>query len=426
MGMLFKVTELEVRVPLNINVLDAQGIPRVMSLKDVLQAYIDQRRVVITKRSEYQLAKLTRERELLNGYQLVYLNIDEVIHIIRENEHPKEVLMQRFLLTELQAESILNMRLRSLRKLEELEIKKQLEELAERIEALNSLLSDTVQLDAKIVKELVELKKTFGRDKIFGPRRTLITYSSGLTLLPKLELMVAREPITLIYSEKGWIRSVKGHSINLDTMKFKDDDRAYLTLACYTTDRLLMFATNGRSYSMSASDLPSGKGYGEPIRLFIDLGPEDNLINCFAADPSTNPTFLVVATDGRGFVVLENDLLAQTRKGKQILNLPKGRVAGHCHKLRGTHVAMVGSNRKMLVFPITDIPVLSRGRGVILQRFKGAYVSDIQSLDLTEGLAWSHGEALRRKKDLEAWLGRRGEAGRFSPPGFPRDNKFGL
>ncbi len=422
MESLFRQTDLESRISLNMNVLDATNTPRVMPLPEVLRAFLDHRQVVLRRRTEYRLREIERRLEILAGYLVAYLNLDEVIRIIREEDEPKAVLMKRFDLTDLQAESILNMRLRSLRKLEEMEIRKEHKTLTAEQKDLRALLKDEGRQWKVIADQIVEMKRKFGPHAEGGKRRTDFGDAPAAVVIP-LEAMVEREPVTVICSEKGWVRTIKGHVEANGELKFKEGDRARFALHAETTDKLLLLGTNGRFYTLGVDKLPGGRGHGEPIRLMIDLGNDQDIVALLVHQPGRK--LLVAASDGRGFVVPEDDVLAQTRGGKQVLNLGGGAEAQACAIVEGDHVAVVGDNRKLVVFGLGEVPEMVRGRGVILQKYKDGGLSDVKVFRLKDGLTWKSGERTRTEIDLKPWLGQRAQAGRLPPRGFPVNNKFG-
>jgi len=421
MQTLFRATQLETRFPLNMNVLDATHTPRVMGLREVLRAWLDHRHQVLVRRSNHRLGAIERRLEILDGYLAVFLNLDEVIRIIREEDEPKQRLMQRFKLSDPQAEAILNMRLRSLRKLEELEIRKEHKALSKERRELQQLLRDEQRRWDRIAEELEEIRKTFGAGAL-GARRTLLE-SAPATPDIAAEEFVEREPITVILSEKGWIRAVRGHLADGGELRFKEGDRLKFLVPCDTTDRLCLFATNGRAYTLKAADLPRGRGDGQPVRLAADLSNEDDVVALFVWREGAR--HLVASTSGRGFVVRAEDLLAEKRTGKQVLNLKSGDEAAVCVAADGDHVATIGANRKLLVFPLEQVPELARGAGVILQRYRDGGLADAKVFRFREGLSWRLGERERVETALADWLGERGQAGRLPPNGFPRSGRFG-
>ncbi|OAN58047.1 DNA topoisomerase IV subunit A [Magnetospirillum moscoviense] len=421
MEQLFRNTDLETRASLNMNVLGGDGVPRVMNLKEVLQAFLDHRMEVLERRSRHRLDKIAKRLEVLEGYLIAYLNLDEVIRIIREEDEAKPALMKAFGLTDAQAEAILNMRLRSLRKLEEMEIRKEHDALSAEQAELQTLLADPARRWKAIAVQIAETQKKFGQATQLGKRRTELGDAPGAVVVP-IEAFVEREPITILLSEKGWIRAMKGHTDQLDGVKFKEGDQLRFSLKAETTDKILFFATDGRFYTVGGDKLPSGRGFGEPLRLMIDLANDAEIALIFAHRPGRKR---LVATDGgRGFVVDEAEALAQTKSGKMVLNLGDGEKAAFCIPVEGDAVAVIGDNRKLLVFMAEEIPVMTRGRGVMLQKYRDGGMADIKIFTLAEGLSWKSGERTRTESDLTPWIGKRASVGRLPPTGFPRNNKF--
>jgi topoisomerase-4 subunit A len=421
MESLFRQTELEVRLPLNMNVLDRGRTPRVMSLKEVLEAFLAHRDEVLVRRSQYRLGKIGDRLEVLAGYMIAYLNLDEVIRIIREEDDPKAELIARFELTDTQAEAILNMRLRALRKLEEIAIEKEIRALRKEQKELQALVRDPGLRARRIAEEIGEIRRKFGGDDAIGRRRTTLAGAPVAAEIP-IEATVEREPITVFLSARGWIKAAKGHLPPDAEQRWKDGDSERFRLHAETTDKLLIFATNGRFYTLAADKLPGGRGFGEPVRLMIDLGNDHDVVTIMVHRPGRK--LLVAASDGRGFLVPEADVVAQTRGGKQVLNV-SGDVEGCvCTVADGDHVATIGDNRKLLIFPLEEVPEMTRGRGVILQKFKDGGLADAKVFRLEEGLSWRLGDRERRETDLRGWLGKRAQAGRMPPPGFPRSNRF--
>ena len=421
METVFRATALETRFPLNMNVLDATRTPRVMSLNEVLRAWLDHRHEVLVRRSNHRLAAIDRRIEVLNGYLLVYLNLDEVIRIIRNEDEPKPALMARFELTDTQADAILNMRLRSLRRLEEMELKKEHAALTKERKQIAALLKDPALRWARITEELEATRTKFGSGPL-GDRRTELG-TAPITVDVTSEALVEREAITVILSDKGWIRAVRGVVADPAELKFKEGDKLKRLLPCFTTDRLTLFATNGRAYTLKAGDLPRGRGDGQPVRLLAELTNEDDVVALFVATEGAK--YLVASNTGRGFVVAGAELAAEKRTGKQILNLKPGEEAALCTLAEGDHVAVIGSNRKLLVFPLDQVPELARGAGVILQRYKEGGMADLKVFRLAEGLTWKLGDKIRTETNLRDWLGERAQAGRMPPNGFPKSNQFG-
>jgi len=420
MEALYRHTDLETRFGLNMNVLDADQTPRVMNLREVLQAFLDHRHDVLKRRTAHRLGKIGQRLEILDGFLIAYLNIDEIIHIVREEDDPKQELMSRFHLNETQAEAILNLRLRRLHKLREMEIKTEHKELtAERVK-LEALLADEDARWGKVAKEIRGMRDRFGKDPVHGERRTVIGEPPSAVVVP-LEAMIEREPVTIICSGRGWIRALRSHLPADTDVKYKEGDESRFFLHAETTDKLLVFATNGRFYTLGADRLPGGRGFGEPLNLMLDLGSEE-IVTIMVHKPDRK--LLVAASDGRGFLVEESGIIAQTRAGKQVLNVSEKAPAMLCIPAAGDSVAVIGRNRKLLVFGLDEIPTMTRGRGVILQRYKDGGLSDARTFLREEGLSWKHGGGERTETKLEGWLGKRAQTGRLPPTGFPRSNKF--
>ncbi|MBO6918517.1 MAG: DNA topoisomerase IV subunit A [Rhizobiaceae bacterium] len=425
MESMFKLTELESRISLNMNVLSQGKVPKVLSLREVLLEWVDHRRDVLQRRSRHRLAAIIRRLEILGGLLVAYLNIDEVIKIIREEDHPKAVMMERFSLTDLQAESILNMRLRSLRKLEEFEIRKEFDALeAEKAEIEELLGSEEKQWQA-VAWQIRDVKKTYGKDTELGARRTDFGKVVEIDDSAIYEAMIEKEPITVVLSQKGWVRAMKGHMSDYSSLAFKDGDKLKLAFSAYTTDKILIITTGGKAYTLGADKFPGGRGHGEPLRIMVDMDNDQDVLTAFVHQPERK--LLLASNIGNGFIVKETDLVANTRKGKQVMNVKMPDEAQLCVEVRGDYLAVVGKNRKMLIFPIEQLPEMARGKGVRLQRYKDGGVADIRCFLMEEGLTWedSAGRSYTRMKDeLMEWMGDRAQAGRMVPKGFPRSGKF--
>ena len=421
METLFRASALESRFPLNMNVLGADRTPRVMGLRDVLRAWLDHRHVVLVRRAEHRLSAIARRLEILDGYLIVYLNLDEVIRIVREEDKPKDALMATFTLTEVQANAILDMRLRALRRLEEMEIRKEHKKLSAEQKKLQGLLkSDNARWDA-IAEEIEEIRRKFG-DGALGVRRTEVGAA-----LPDLAVdeaaFVEKEPITVILSEKGWIRAVKSHLPADAELKFKEGDDLHLAVHAMTTDRIVLFATNGRAYTLKADVIPRGRGDGQPLRLMVEMTNEDAVVAMFVHQDNTK--WLLAATDGKGFVVKGEDLVAEKRTGKQVMVVEPGKEALVCVPAEGDSVA-VTSDARLLVFPLDQLPEMARGRGVQLVKLNGSDLLDAKVFTLKQGLSWAYGSGVRVETDLRAWRGERAQAGKSHPSGFPRSRRFGV
>jgi topoisomerase-4 subunit A len=445
MNMLYRNSDLEVRFSMNMNVLIDGLTPKVCSLKEVLRAFLDHRREVLIRRSQHRMAKIDHRLEVLEGFIVAFLNLDRVIDIIRYDDDPKAALIREdwslthkramdetdYLspalrdeegLSEVQAEAILNMRLRSLRRLEELELLREQSALMEERAELEDLLdSDDLQW-SRISEQLRETRKQFGKNYKGGARRTLFAEAAEVEDVP-IEAMIEREPITIVCSKMGWVRALSGHVDLARELKFKDGDEARFMFHAETTDRLLVFGTNGRFYTVSASNLPGGRGMGEPLRLMVDLPNEADIVDFFIHQPERK--LLVASSAGDGFIVPEADVIAQTRTGKQVLNVKDGVMAKVCITATGDHVACVGENRKVLVFPIEELPEMGRGKGVRLQKYKDGGLSDVATFTMAGGLSWQDPAGrTRTETELAEWAGKRASAGRMAPRGFPRDNRF--
>ncbi len=425
MEMLFRNSDLETRFAMNMNVLIDGRTPQVCSLKEVLRAFLDHRREVLVRRSEFRLGRIDARLEVLDGYLVAFLNLDRVIEIIRYEDEPKAVLIAEFTLTEVQAEAILNLRLRNLRRLEEMELRSEREALiAERAEIAALLGSEDLQW-ARIAEQLREVRKAFGKTAPGGARRTEFDDVPDVEEI-SFESMIEREPVTVICSEMGWIRTMKGHVDRATELKFKDGDGPRFLIHAETTDRILMFASNGRMYTLQASLLPGGRGMGEPVRLMTDMPNEARMVALFTHVPGGR--LLVASGAGDGFVLPEDEAVAQTRAGKQVLNLRDGTRAKVCRPVEGDHVAVAGENRKVLVFPVAELPEMGRGKGVRLQKYKDGGLSDATTFDLADGLSWRDPAGRTRTvaaPELADWIGARAGAGRMAPRGFPQDNRFG-
>ena len=445
MGMLMRVTDLEIRFSLNMNVLIDGRTPKVCGLREVLRAFLDHRRAVLQRRSQHRLDKIDHRLEVLEGFIIAYLNLDRVIDIIRYDEAPRDALMRETWgrtfpraisekdyvapapgdgeLTELQAEAILNMRLRSLRRLEELELRKEHDALLKERADLDDLLQSESRQWKRIGEELAAVRDQFGKGTELGKRRTTFAEAGEVEVLAP-EAMIEREPITVVCSKMGWIRAMKGHVALDSEFKFKDGDEGAFALHAETTDKIVLFGSNGRFYTLLGANLPGGRGMGEPLRLMVDLPQEAQIVDLFLHQPGAR--MIVASSDGDGFILPADEMLAQTRAGKQVLNLRDGARALICKPVAGDHVAVVGENRKMLVFALDELPEMARGKGVRLQKFKDGGLSDLTTLTLADGLSWKDPAGrTRHEGDLGEWLSKRAGTGRMAPRGFPRDNRFG-
>ncbi|MBM3528817.1 MAG: DNA topoisomerase IV subunit A [Alphaproteobacteria bacterium] len=426
MESLFKLTELESRIPLNMNVLSKGKVPKVMDLAEVLREWLDHRRDVLVRRSKHRLAQIDHRLEVLGGLLVAYLNLDKVIKIIRNEDEPKPVLMKTFKLTDVQADAILNMRLRNLRKLEEMEIKRENKELREEKAELEKLIRSEKEQWKTVAGQVREVRDAFGKKTPLGKRRTEFAEAPEHDEAAIEEAMVVREPITVVVSEKGWIRALRGHQADLSGVAFKADDGLKFAFPAETTSKILAFATNGRFYTIDASKLPGGRGHGEPVRLYADIEQDGALVSVFRYQGGRK--FIVASASGRGFVVPEDECLANTRKGKQVLNVKPPDEARAVAPVEGELAAAVGENRKLVIFPLDQVPEMVRGRGVRLQRHKDGGLSDVATFKGAEGLTWidSAGRSFTLSlKELAAWRGNRSDAGRVRPDRFLTNNKFG-
>jgi topoisomerase-4 subunit A len=424
MEQMFKLTELETRIPLNMNVLSRGQVPNVLGLRQVLREWLDHRKEVLVRGSKYRLGKIDHRLEVLDGYLIVYLNIDKVIKIIREKDEPKPALMKAFKLTEVQAEAILNMRLRSLRKLEEMEIRREHDALTKERKELKALLGSDDKQWKRIADDIKSLKERFGQKTEAGRRRTSFDVAPEGIADDLAEALIEKEPVTVVLSEKGWIRAIKGHLAELNGLAFKEGDRLKRAVRTETTDTLLLFATNGRFYTLSPDKLPSGRGHGEPFRLMIDIEETADAVELF--ERAEGRKLLVASTSGHGFIVPEDEVVASTRKGKHVLNVGAGDEATGCAPAEGDSVAVIGDNRKLLLFPLSELPEMPRGKGVRLQRYKDGGLADAKTFAKKDGLTYidSAGRSFVLT-DLRDWWGARAQAGRLPPKGFPKSGKFG-
>ena len=424
MESLYKLTELETRFSLNLNVIAADNRPRVLSLRQTLESFLDHQVVVLLRRSRFRLAKIERRLEILSGYLIAYLNLDEIIRIIREEDHPKEEMMRTFKLTDTQAEAILNMRLRALRKLEEVEIRTEHTKLeGERSKIMALIASPKLQwLD--LGDKFADMKKRFGQDTELGRRRTRFGEAPAVEIMP-IEAMIEKEPITVVCSKRGWIRGLKGHTKPEEVLKYKEGDGEKFRFHAYTTDKVFLFASNGKIFTLGGDKLPGGRGNGEPVRLMVDMDANDEVISLLPYMPGGK--MMVASSIGKGFIVEADNAVAMKKGGKQIVNLPGDAVATHCILVSGDSVAVIGDNRKLLVFGLDELPTMNRGQGVALQRYKDGGMSDLITFHRNEGLTWPMGgssDRWRTETELGPWTGKRGNAGRLPPMGFPRNNKF--
>jgi topoisomerase IV subunit A len=421
MEQMFRNTELESRFPLNMNVLSGGKVPRVMSLRDVLREWLDHRKDVLQRKTNFRLGEIARRLEILGGYLIAYLNLDEVIRIIREDDEPKQSLMRTFNLTDNQAEAILNMRLRALRKLEEMEIRTEFDGLSEEQSALNALLKSDEQQWNAISEDIKAVKETYSKKTKRGARRT--DFAEAPVIEVDLDqAMIEKEPVTIVCSEKGWIRAMKGHVEDEATLTFKDGDKAKFVVKASTIDKIMLFSSSGKFFTLEASKLPGGRGHGEPVRLLADIDAADTIVSLFLYQAGAKR--LIASTEGDGFIVSEDECLANTRKGKQVLNVKTPAEALVCAPFapQADHVAAIGDNRKLLIFKSSELSEMARGKGVRLQKFKDGGLADAVAFKLADGLSWV--DSSGRNWNVAEWLGERAQAGRLPPKGFPKNNKF--
>jgi topoisomerase IV subunit A len=421
MEQLFRATDLEVRLPLNMNVLDANGVPRVMGLAEVLESYLAHRMEVLVRRSRHRLAKVEDRLEVLEGYLKAFLDLDEVIRIIREEDEPKQALMRRFELTDRQAEAILNLRLRNLRRLEEMELRAERDALLAERGEIQALLADEGRRRARLREEFQAARKQFGNGPL-GRRRTRFADAPVIDAAA-LEEPVERYPVTVVCSQKGWVRAVKGAVENPDEIKYKEGDAARFLVPAQSTDRLLVIASDGRVFTVPVDKLPGGRGQGEPLSILVDLAKGAEIVALRVHRPDGR--LLFATREAFGFIAPEAEIAAQTKAGKQVVNLAGDDRLATVVAAEGDHVAVVGTNRKLLLFPLADLPEQARGKGVTLQRYQDGRLADVTALELAKGLTFTNGGGKPRTvADLRPWLGRRGQAGKLAPHGFPRDNRF--
>jgi topoisomerase-4 subunit A len=425
MESLFRLTELEVRFPLNMNVLSRGQIPGVLSLREVLQHWLDHRQSVLVRRSAFRLKKIEHRLEVLDGYLVAYLNVDEVIRIVRFEDDPKRRLIVRFKLTEVQADAILNLRLKALSKLEEVEIRAEHERLSKERRELKSLLKSPTQQWERIAEEVRQTRQSYAKSSELGRRRTSFAEAPAVALDLE-QAMIEKEPITVILSEKGWIRALRGHLEDTSKLDFKQGDALKRAVPASTTDKILVLASNGKFFTLAADQLPGGRGHGEPLRLLVDLEEEHGFAELFVHRPGRK--LLLAATSGHGFIVPEDEVVAMTRKGKQVLNVESPALAAFCVPAEGDLVALIGENRKMLIFPRDEVNEMARGKGTILQRYKDGGLAGVRVFKRSEGLTWvdTAGRTFTLPtSELRDWIGQRAQAGRLAPRGFPKSNSFG-
>ena len=425
MESLFKLTELESRISMNMNVLTAGLVPRVLGLADVLRELLGHRRVVLERRSRFRLGQIDKRLEILRGLLIVYLDLDKVIKIIREEDEPKVELMRYFELNEVQADAILNTRLRSLRKLEEMELKREFEALSLEKSEVEALLGSPDKQWKVVAAQIRDVKKSFSQDTALGKRRSVFADAPDVGDIDLTEAMVEREPLTVVLSKKGWIRALKGHVSDLTSVQFKGDDELALSFHTETTAKILVLTTNGKVYTLDASKLPGGRGFGDPVRLMADIDEGADIVTAWPHKPGSK--LLFASSVGRGFIASADDTVANTRKGRQMLNLDDKETARFVVPVEGDYVATIGENRKLLCFPITQMVEMARGKGVRLQKYKDGGMSDIRTFAMADGLTWKDTSGRTwtvAESELTEWIGNRAEAGRLPPKGFPKSNKF--
>ena len=423
MESLFRATDLESRFSLNMNVIDSNQNPRVMSLREVLQAFIDHRHQILIRSSKYKLNNIIRRLEILNGYMIVYLHLNQIIQIIREEEDPKSVFKIKWGLSDAQSDAILNMRLRSLRRLEEISIKKEITNLNSEKKLIKQLLDNKKKRLERISDEFKTVKKQYNDKTLIGKRRTII----GLP--PKemdmtAEFVVEKEEVTVVCSQKGWVRTIKGHGLKNNELKYKEGDKERFIIKALTTDKLILFVSDGRFFTLGVNNLPGGRGHGEPISLMIDLGNDSEIVNVLTHDP--NRKLIISSDNGRGFIVPEKDVVAMTKAGKKVLFLDEGAESSICTPINGDHIALIGTNRKLLIFPISELPTMSKGKGVRLQNYTNSALGDLTTFFLEQGLMVRTGNRNRTfsSKEIVQWCGKRAQTGKLPPAGFPRSNVF--
>ncbi len=424
MEALFRSCDLETRFNMNLNVLENGLVPKVMNIKEVLQNWLDHQQEVLVRRSQFRLEKVLHRLDVLEGYLVVFLNVDEVIRIIRFEENPKQCLAETFDLNEVQVEAILNLRLRRLHKLEEMEIRTEHDELSNERDALQKLIGSEARQWTRIKKQIAHIKKLFGEDTKLGKRRTIIGSAPKPMAVDLDAMMIEKEPVTVVCSSQGWVKALKGHGQKPADIKYKEGDRGQFVIEAQTTDKLIIFASNGRFYTIGCDKLPSGRGFGEPLRIMVDIPNDAQIVMMRLYKPDTK--MLLASSDGRGFVVASNDVIAQTKTGKRVLNV-SGKVSAVICRYMGDsddHVAVIGKNRKMLVFPLSDLPEMGKGKGVILQKFKDGGLSDAKTFNIEQGLSYKYGSGATIVEDISPWIGKRASAGRLPPNGFPKSNCF--
>jgi len=421
MESLFKLTNLESRVHLNMNVLSSSNVPRVMNILEVLQEFIAHRQKIILRKTNYQIRKIDDRLEILHALNIAYLNIDEVIRIIREEDHPKQEMISKFKINDVQAEAILNIKLRALRKLEEEQINAEHQELTKQHAQLSKILNDPKQLWKVVKNELKMVQKRFGQDTDIGKRKTTFEVTEGIAQIIDISAFIEKEPITVICSKMGWIRSMKGHNLDLSGVKYKEGDSQGHVIESYTTDNILICSTGGKFFTVLADNLIRGKGHGESIKIIVDIENHD-VVNILSHEPGRK--ILLAASNGKGFIVNSDDLIASTKNGKQVMHLSGENKCMICTPIDGDMVAVIGTNRKLLVFALDEMPEMKRGQGVTLQKYRDAKLGDVKTFSSSEGLSWNLGTKTRLEKEIMSWRAKRGSIGKIPPTGFPKNNKF--
>ncbi|MCO5134532.1 MAG: DNA topoisomerase IV subunit A [Phyllobacteriaceae bacterium] len=427
MESLFKVTDLESRFSMNMNVLSGGRVPRVLGLKEVLREWLDHRRDVLVRRSKFRLAQIEKRLEILDGLLIAYLNIDEVIRIIRFEDEPKQKLIDTYDLTEVQVEAILNMRLRALARLQEIEIRREHGELTAEKAQIEAILADEDRQWKILAADIGEIRKRFGKDTELGRRRTQFAEAAEIDLAAVQQAMIEKEPITAVISEKGWIRALRGHVADFTSFTFKEGDKLKIAFHADSHDKIVLFTTNGKFFTLGGDKLPGGRGHGEPVRVMIDMENDADVVTAFRHEPERK--LLLVSRDGNGFTVPEAEIIANTRKGKQVMNVKLPDEALLCVPVAegDDHLAVVGENRKMILFPLDQLPEMTRGKGVRLQKYKDGGARDARTFRLEDGLSWQDSAErtfTKTKEELAEWMGERAQAGRMVPKGFPRNGRF--
>lgn len=424
MASLFKLTDLQTNFNFNLNVLNSRGVPGVLGLKSLLQEWLDHQFQVLVRRSQFRIDAIDRRLEILGGYLKVFLNLDEVIRIIREDDEPKNKLIETFSLSDIQAEAILNMRLRSLRRLEEMDIRTEHQNLTGEVANLREMISEDLNVWAQVTADVAKIKKTFG-DTPDGGRRTVVGKpAERLAVEAVAEATIEKEPVTVILSAKGWIRAIKGHNATDADLKFKDGDYLGYLVKCQSTDKVAIISKNGRVYTVKVSDLPRGRGDGQVLRIMVEIPTEDEILDVFVPDSTVK--YFVASNVGYGFICPGEELTANKKAGKTIMTLSEGQTWDYCLPLSGDHVAVVGSNGKLLIFPLDQMTEYVKGKGIVLQKYKeGEKISDLKLITLSDGLSWKVGDTVKAEKDLTIWTKGRGSQGPLAPKGFPKNNRFG-